>query len=137
MSSCVHLNLLVMDCLSYCFFSGNVFVQPLVLQDVLPGTEFQVSDFVVVVVHLFSFNKLKNVILLSYCSIISFKQKAVSFIVDALKLMFCFSSFKISFLLCFLQLDSNVLRYGFVQDLLSFLRLWVDFFNSVQKTFSN
>lgn len=37
------------------FFSGNVFVQPLVLQDVLPGTEFQVSDFVVVVVYLFSF----------------------------------------------------------------------------------
>lgn len=37
------------------FSSGNVFVQPLVLKDVLPGTEFQVSDFVVV--HLFSFNK--------------------------------------------------------------------------------
>lgn len=67
----------------------------------------------------FPFNKLKNVIPLSYCSIISFKTKAVSFIVDALKLMFCFSSFKISFLLCFLQLDSNVLRVwlclGFVE----------------------
>lgn len=48
------------------FFSGNVFVQPLVLKDVLPGTVFQVSDFVVVV-HLFSFNKLKNAIPLSYC----------------------------------------------------------------------
>jgi len=39
------------------FSSENVFVQPLVLKDVLPGTEFQVSGFVVVVVHLFSFNK--------------------------------------------------------------------------------
>lgn len=95
-------------------FSGNVFVQPLVLKDVLPGTEFQVSDFVVVVVHLFSFNKLKMPFRYLIVSIISFKQKAVSFIVDALKLMFCFSSFKTSFLLCFLQLDSNVLRYGFV-----------------------
>ena len=48
-------------------------------------------------------------------SIISVKQQVVSFIVDALKLMcfFFFSSFKISFLLCFLQMDSNVLRYGF------------------------
>ena len=49
------------------FFSGNVFAQPLVLKDVLPGTVFQVSDFVVVFVHLFSFNKLKNAIPLSYC----------------------------------------------------------------------
>lgn len=39
------------------FSSGTVFVPPLVLKDVLPGTEFQVSGFVVVVVHLFSFNK--------------------------------------------------------------------------------